>query len=374
MKVVETQLHRAAIVGCAETRDVEKPLWRAVITTDDVVNCHTAVSHAVCGERPPSSYDVSAVTNFVADEIAEGCPHFVGTIVVTHFSVPPVERQRSDSRALAALHVCADWRDRNARRSLGQWPSAPVPTPQRLGARPSGSGIYPTVTARSSCAGAGARTPRSRARDDRRSAYDLGNGRAHDAREVEQLECPPRSTRRRTYGGRRTCLGARCPTARRAGAQSAQSPGALPPVAAVRGRETRAESSRPPAAGFLRRGIDLTPGRAETPPNGGRVDGVPRGKVSTVSGVEHVRGYGLPEVAVGRDGGDASPVVPLLLVVIALAAATIWFVWLPLVDKSANPRRSCEVYVLPSGTTKCVPYWTPEAAAPKQESGRSTKG
>ena len=41
-----------------------------------------------------------------------------------------------------------------------------------------------------------------------------------------------------------------------------------------------------------------------------------------MSGVEHVRAYGLPEVAVGRDGVDASPVVPLLLVVIALAAAT----------------------------------------------------
>ncbi len=92
-----------------------------------------------------------------------------------------------------------------------------------------------------------------------------------------------------------------------------------------------------------------------------------------MSGVEHVRAYGLPEVAVGRDGVDASPVVPLLLVVIALAAATIWFVWLPLVDKSANTRRSCEVYVLPSGSTKCVPYWTPESAAAKQESGRSTK-
>lgn len=91
-----------------------------------------------------------------------------------------------------------------------------------------------------------------------------------------------------------------------------------------------------------------------------------------MSGVEHVRAYGSPDVAVGRDGVDPSPVVPLLLVVIALAAATIWFVWLPLVDRSANTRRSCEVYVLPSGTTKCVPYWTPESTA-KQESGRSTK-
>ena len=92
-----------------------------------------------------------------------------------------------------------------------------------------------------------------------------------------------------------------------------------------------------------------------------------------MSGVEHVRSYGLPEVAVERDGVDASPVFALLLVVIALAAATIWFVWLPLFDDSANTRRSCEVYVLPSGITKCVPYWTPESAATKQESGRRAK-
>src|SRR4029079_17759881 len=32
---------------------------------------------------------------------------------------------------------------------------------------------------------------------------------------------------------------------------------------------------RPASAGFLRRGYRLTPSRAETPPDGGRVDGVP---------------------------------------------------------------------------------------------------
>jgi hypothetical protein len=91
-----------------------------------------------------------------------------------------------------------------------------------------------------------------------------------------------------------------------------------------------------------------------------------------VSGVEHVRAYGLPEVAVGSDGVGASPVFPLLLVVVLLAAATIWFVWLPLFDESASTRRSCEVYVLPSGATKCVPYWTP-GSAPQREAGRNTK-
>ena len=68
-----------------------------------------------------------------------------------------------------------------------------------------------------------------------------------------------------------------------------------------------------------------------------------------------------------------SPVFALLLVVIALAAANIWFVWLPMSDESANTRRSCEVYVLPSGITKCVPYWTPESAAAKQRSGPTHK-
>jgi hypothetical protein len=100
---------------------------------------------------------------------------------------------------------------------------------------------------------------------------------------------------------------------------------------------------------------------------------MPRGKVSTVSGVEHLRSYGLSEGAAGRDGVDASPVFALLLVVIALAAANIWFVWLPMSDESANTRRSCEVYVLPSGITKCVPYWTPESAAAKQRSGPTHK-
>ena len=81
---------------------------------------------------------------------------------------------------------------------------------------------------------------------------DLGNGRAHDAREVEQLECPPRSTRRRTYGGRRTCLGARCPP--REGPEPSGAISRCPASSSRRrGRETRAESparSRVPTKGY----------------------------------------------------------------------------------------------------------------------------
>ena len=87
-------------------------------------------------------------------------------------------------------------------------------------------------------------------------------------------------------------------------------------------------------------------------------------------GVRQVRAYGLPEVAVGSERRDEpSPVLPLLLTVIALAAATIWFVWLPMAHKPVGP--SCEVYVLPLGTTKCVPYGKPGPWAAHQKSLRS---
>ena len=89
-----------------------------------------------------------------------------------------------------------------------------------------------------------------------------------------------------------------------------------------------------------------------------------------VLGVRQVRAYGLPEVAVGSEPlDDASPVLPLLLTVIALAAATIWFVWLPMTHKATG--RSCEVYVLPSGTTKCVAAGKPGFRAAHRESLRS---
>jgi hypothetical protein len=88
-------------------------------------------------------------------------------------------------------------------------------------------------------------------------------------------------------------------------------------------------------------------------------------------GVGRVAAYGPPEVAVGSDRSDGpSPVFPLLLMVIGLAAATVWFVWLPLFDRTPDNARSCEVYVRPSGATTCVPYWTPGSAAARGDRAR----
>lgn len=65
--------------------------------------------------------------------------------------------------------------------------------------------------------------------------------------------------------------------------------------------------------------------------------------------------YGLPEAVVETEEPRApSAALPLLLLVVALAAATVWFVALPALDRSSQPARSCEVVVLRSGTTKCV--------------------
>ena len=55
-----------------------------------------------------------------------------------------------------------------------------------------------------------------------------------------------------------------------------------------------------------------------------------------------------------------SGVLPLLILVIGLAVATVWYVALPAFDK-APPERSCEVIVLKAGTTRCVPRPTPES-------------
>ena len=93
-----------------------------------------------------------------------------------------------------------------------------------------------------------------------------------------------------------------------------------------------------------------------------------------MSAARHVHAYGLPEVAVAsKRSGEPSSVLPLLMIVIGLAAATIWFVALPVLHKPASVGRSCEVYVLPSGTTKCVPYPKPGSWAAHQKSLRRAK-
>jgi hypothetical protein len=69
---------------------------------------------------------------------------------------------------------------------------------------------------------------------------------------------------------------------------------------------------------------------------------------------------------------EPSPVLPLLLLVIGLAAATVWFVALPALEKPP-PGRSCEVFVLRSGTTKCVPQAGARALAKKPKPARRAK-
>lgn len=65
--------------------------------------------------------------------------------------------------------------------------------------------------------------------------------------------------------------------------------------------------------------------------------------------------YGVPEGAVEQEHWRAprGPALPLLMLVIALAAAAVWYVALPAFDKPAA-KRTCEVVVLKSGSTACV--------------------
>jgi hypothetical protein len=93
-----------------------------------------------------------------------------------------------------------------------------------------------------------------------------------------------------------------------------------------------------------------------------------------MSAARHVHAYGRPDVAAASEwSSEPSSVLPLLILVIGLAAATIWFVALPVLHKPASWGRSCEVYVLPSGTTKCVPYGKPGSWAAHQKSLRRAK-
>ena len=69
--------------------------------------------------------------------------------------------------------------------------------------------------------------------------------------------------------------------------------------------------------------------------------------------------YGLPEDILASadsstgDGRGLGGVVALLLLVLGLAAATVWFVALPALDR-APAGRSCEVVILKSGAPDCV--------------------
>jgi hypothetical protein len=50
---------------------------------------------------------------------------------------------------------------------------------------------------------------------------------------------------------------------------------------------------------------------------------------------------------------EPSPLLPLLLLVIGLAVATVWFVALPAFHKQPRAERSCEVVVLKTCSTAC---------------------
>lgn len=70
--------------------------------------------------------------------------------------------------------------------------------------------------------------------------------------------------------------------------------------------------------------------------------------------------YGVADVSAAAERSRLeSSVLPLLALVLGLAAATVWFVALPLLE-GPPPRaeRACEVVVFEPGSTKCVPKRT----------------
>lgn len=81
--------------------------------------------------------------------------------------------------------------------------------------------------------------------------------------------------------------------------------------------------------------------------------------------------YGLPEDVLASEHAESvrrapSAVLPLLLLFAALAAATVWFVALPAFGSKEHAQPTCEVFVLESGTTRCVPEAQVRAQAAKK--------
>ena len=82
--------------------------------------------------------------------------------------------------------------------------------------------------------------------------------------------------------------------------------------------------------------------------------------------------YGLPEDIVAshssNSGRGAGSVVALVILVLSLAAATVWFVALPALN-TTPAGRACEVVITKSGAPECVPHPTRGSGkAPKQRS------
>lgn len=65
--------------------------------------------------------------------------------------------------------------------------------------------------------------------------------------------------------------------------------------------------------------------------------------------------YGLPGDAVADEPPKlAGSMLPLMVLFVGLAVATMWFVARPAFDKTPRAERSCEVFVLKSGSITCV--------------------
>lgn len=80
--------------------------------------------------------------------------------------------------------------------------------------------------------------------------------------------------------------------------------------------------------------------------------------------------YGVLDVASATERTDKNrTVVALLLVVTGLAAATIWFVALPLFDTPNGAPQACESFVLTDdGVIRCVPESTLGTASSRPRS------
>ena len=80
--------------------------------------------------------------------------------------------------------------------------------------------------------------------------------------------------------------------------------------------------------------------------------------------------YGVLDVASANEWADEyRTVVALLLLVTGLAAATIWFVALPLFDQPNGAPQACESFVLTDdGVIRCVPESTLGTAAGRPQS------
>ena len=96
------------------------------------------------------------------------------------------------------------------------------------------------------------------------------------------------------------------------------------------------------------------------------------GQVHVASDVVVANERGSAVGAVAPAQKERSPVLPLMILVVGLAAAAVWFVALPQLDKPATVQRSCEVIVLKSGKTRCVanPETGSKAAAKKAQSAK----